>query len=323
MEQIRKLKIDPEFRDKIPPLTDDEFRQLEENILKDGEVYEPIVTWNGTIVDGHNRWKIIQANPTIPYRVKEIDFPDKWAAFDWMYTKQLGRRNLTEPQRTYLIGKMYETRKHMVGNPNERGEDGKFQRRQNDANGEPKRVREQIAEELGIGFRTVERSEKYAHGIDAIKNVNKDAADAILTGKVSAQKKYIADVGKATPEIVERTARAIKENKVLPPIPEEPNPATVQPQQKRTPIPRNKDDRESLADIGTIVATMTDVNREIEHTVDDLLEDIKVNGRTYINMLRRTIEMKKAWIATDSERASVRMAIDNIVNKIKEVRLSI
>ena len=27
------LKIDPEFQSQIPPLTDDEFKQLEENIL--------------------------------------------------------------------------------------------------------------------------------------------------------------------------------------------------------------------------------------------------------------------------------------------------
>ena len=30
------LKIDPEFQSQIPPLTDDEFKQLEENILKEG-----------------------------------------------------------------------------------------------------------------------------------------------------------------------------------------------------------------------------------------------------------------------------------------------
>ena len=53
-----KLTIDPEFRDKIPPLTETEYAQLRENILADGEVYEPIVVWNGTIIDGHNRWKI-------------------------------------------------------------------------------------------------------------------------------------------------------------------------------------------------------------------------------------------------------------------------
>ena len=30
------LKIDPEFQNQIPPLTDDEYKQLEENILKEG-----------------------------------------------------------------------------------------------------------------------------------------------------------------------------------------------------------------------------------------------------------------------------------------------
>ena len=29
------LKIDPEFQNQIPPLTDDEYKQLEENILKE------------------------------------------------------------------------------------------------------------------------------------------------------------------------------------------------------------------------------------------------------------------------------------------------
>ena len=36
-----KFIIDPEFRDKIPPLTEDEFYQLEENILSDGSVFSP------------------------------------------------------------------------------------------------------------------------------------------------------------------------------------------------------------------------------------------------------------------------------------------
>ena len=32
------LKIDPEFQNQIPPLTDDEYKQLEENILKEGKL---------------------------------------------------------------------------------------------------------------------------------------------------------------------------------------------------------------------------------------------------------------------------------------------
>ena len=75
---MTELKIDPEFRDKIPPLTEAEFKQLEENIVADGEVREPIVTWHGTIIDGHNRWAIILKHPEIPYKVKDMGFSDKW-----------------------------------------------------------------------------------------------------------------------------------------------------------------------------------------------------------------------------------------------------
>ena len=49
------LKIDPEFQSQIPPLTDDEFKQLEENILKEGKLISPLIVWNNTLVDGHNR----------------------------------------------------------------------------------------------------------------------------------------------------------------------------------------------------------------------------------------------------------------------------
>ena len=35
------LKIDPEFQNQIPPLTDDEYKQLEENILKEGKLLSP------------------------------------------------------------------------------------------------------------------------------------------------------------------------------------------------------------------------------------------------------------------------------------------
>ena len=36
-----QLKIDREFESKIPPLTAEEFRQLEENIVTDGVVINP------------------------------------------------------------------------------------------------------------------------------------------------------------------------------------------------------------------------------------------------------------------------------------------
>ena len=59
------LKIDPEFQNQIPPLTDDEYKQLEENILKEGKLLSPLIVWNNILVDGHNRYAILQKHPEI------------------------------------------------------------------------------------------------------------------------------------------------------------------------------------------------------------------------------------------------------------------
>lgn len=179
----RQLQVDPEFRDKIPPLTEDEFKQLEQNILADGEIYEPIIVWNGTIVDGHNRYKIAQKHPEIPFKTREMNFPDKWAAFDWMYAKQLGRRNLSDENRTYIIGKMYEARKLTHG-----GDRKSNSQIANLNSKRTPRTDEILAAEIGVNHSTVIRSEKFSKGIDAIREMSPDAADKILRGGTGVKK---------------------------------------------------------------------------------------------------------------------------------------
>ena len=89
------LTIDPEFEAKCPPLTEDELSQLEENILEEGLVLMPLIVWNDTIVDGHNRYRIAQAHPGIGFRTHEKQFSNRYEALSWICKNQLGRRNLT------------------------------------------------------------------------------------------------------------------------------------------------------------------------------------------------------------------------------------
>lgn len=51
------LKINKEFEELIPPLTIEEEENLE-NSLKNEGCRDALVVWNGTIVDGHHRYKI-------------------------------------------------------------------------------------------------------------------------------------------------------------------------------------------------------------------------------------------------------------------------
>lgn len=100
---MRKLLIDKELRDLLPPLTKEEFSQLEENILKDG-CQSPIITWNDYIVDGHNRYNICNKHK-IEFEELKLAYETKDDIIQWMIDTQLGRRNLTPIQRIAIAEK--------------------------------------------------------------------------------------------------------------------------------------------------------------------------------------------------------------------------
>lgn len=105
---MEPLRIDHEFESLIPSLSDDEFKQLEENIVDAGMVYDPIITWDGVIIDGHNRWKIIQKHPEVSYKTYMEIFSDRNEAKLWIINNQLGRRNLSKPDAIILAQKKNE-----------------------------------------------------------------------------------------------------------------------------------------------------------------------------------------------------------------------
>lgn len=106
---MENIQIDPEFKALIPPLAPQERDQLEENLKADG-CRDPIVTWQGWLLDGHNRFEIC-TRLGIEYRVTSLDLADKAAALDWMDANQLGRRNLTPEQMSLLRGRIYNRSK--------------------------------------------------------------------------------------------------------------------------------------------------------------------------------------------------------------------
>ena len=108
------LKIDPEFQSQIPPLTDDEFKQLEENILKEGKLLSPLIVWGNTLVDGHNRYAILQKHPEIYFSTMPLPFESREEVLAWICKNQLGRRNLSPEQKRYLLGKQYEAEKKVA-----------------------------------------------------------------------------------------------------------------------------------------------------------------------------------------------------------------
>ena len=94
------IKIDDEFKKLIPPLSADEFKQLEENILSEG-IRENIIIWNGIIIDGHNRYEIAQKHG-LEFKTSEKEFADRDSVKIWIIKNQFGRRNLSAYDRSRL-----------------------------------------------------------------------------------------------------------------------------------------------------------------------------------------------------------------------------
>ena len=94
------MKIDKQIQTLIPPLSTEEYAQFEQNLQQEG-CRDALVTWRGTLLDGHNRLEICKKHG-IPYETTEIDLPDRATAIVWVILNQLGRRNLTPYARAEL-----------------------------------------------------------------------------------------------------------------------------------------------------------------------------------------------------------------------------
>ena len=195
------LAIDPEFASKIPPLREEELKQLEENILADGVVINPLIIWDGVIVDGHNRYRILQKHPEIQFTTYEKAFSDRYEAIAWICKNQLGRRNLTPQQFKYLIGQQYEAEKCTSNYNGNRFTSGDKSRCvQNEHTYKPERTAERIARENNLSDSYVRRAEHFAKGVDAAEEAVPGIKQEILTGSIKPTEKAVAAIAKAPPE---------------------------------------------------------------------------------------------------------------------------
>jgi hypothetical protein len=93
-----ELKVLPELKNEIPPLTDEEFSLLQKSVEKDG-IRDPLVVWQkdgeNILVDGHNRYEL-SITYGYDFNVVYKDFEDLTGAKIWIRNNQMARRNLTD-----------------------------------------------------------------------------------------------------------------------------------------------------------------------------------------------------------------------------------
>ena len=189
--------VDPEFHRLCPPLSDEELRQLEANLLADG-CRDPLVVWEegGLLLDGHNRYAMCQEH-ALPFPVTRHSLPDRDAAIHWIIANQLGRRNLTPEQKSYLRGKRYQQEKKAISN-----EEGvnQYSVVDTDFRYQPQ-TRERVSKEQGVAPSTIQADDAFVTALDTLEaEVRADIRDIVLKrqerGKQQATKKQVTHVGK-------------------------------------------------------------------------------------------------------------------------------
>jgi hypothetical protein len=197
------ITILPELKSFIPSLQAAEYEQLETNIQKDG-CRESLLIWQTTqgivdgsnndspinvLVDGHNRYAICQKN-TIDYKITLREFSSLEAVRDFMIDNQLGRRNLTPEQTSYLRGLKYRNERQAAGRP---VVDGNSSPQEKDEHSLAQRTQDRLAKEFNVSPRTIHRDREFSEGIDKL---SPDVKQEVLKGKLKVSKELIRTIGK-------------------------------------------------------------------------------------------------------------------------------
>lgn len=173
------LLIDSEFKELIAPLSDSEFKQLSGNCVADG-IRDPIIVWNNTIIDGHNRFRIAQEH-ALSFNVKEMSFQSRDDAKRWIIENQLGRRNISKYERCRLALFLKDS---VAAAANQRMLAGKTTPPQKSAEGTTGETRDTLAKLAGVSHDTLSKVETLEREADD------DVKAKLRSGELSINKAW-------------------------------------------------------------------------------------------------------------------------------------
>lgn len=186
------LKINDEFRSVLPALSADELKTLEENILQDQGILDPIIYWadgkHNWIVDGMHRFTIAIKHG-LSFRTEPMKFRDKKAVVDWIIRHQIGRRNVTEKSLAMYRGTVYKSI----------------------TEGKSTVKPEVFARSVGVGSQTLEQDKKFA---ESMSQLPEDVREKILDEQVEISKRDVVSLVSIDPELAVQTIESADKHNI-------------------------------------------------------------------------------------------------------------
>ena len=279
------MNIDQEFKSLIPQLTDDEYKQLEKNIIKDG-CRDSLVVWEDTLIDGHNRYKICTKN-NIPFKTENKILNNRTEAIEWIIRNQFGRRNLPMYERGRLALRLESVIKEKAkGNlgGDRKGEKFKKSIKHNCAESiNPISTRDELAKVAGVSHATIDR----------IKLIEREA----------------------TPKQKEELAKGTK--KIYTVYKELRPPKTKESKYKEPRATRTIDDEIT----NKVCEELLIDKSEVVMTTDDLIMDLECFSSSFTRNLNRcTNDYKIKATQSDNEKlTNILLETEKIINKFRGV----
>lgn len=243
---MKKPVIDPEFRDLIVPLTANERERLAQSIIADGEVRDALIVWStgNILLDGHNRLEIADQHG-IRYTVHFLDFDTRNQAMAWIINQQLGRRNVTPHQASYLRGKEAS----LIGAAD-------------------------TAQKHKMAERTIFRDARFHEALDQIaEKVSPAARSNILAGEFRISRRQVEELAGFTKheavKVVNRLGRGLPYSQAVTPAPlgghaPPPDPAGTQKDAEGGLVPPHLMDVFAPGPLNHYVATLKEMRLDLE-----------------------------------------------------------
>jgi hypothetical protein len=152
------------------------------------------------LLDGHNRYALCQMHE-LPFPISyQWQLNSREEAINWIIATQLGRRNLTPEQKSYLRGKRFNLEKRQDGgHGDQKSEDKKYPP-----------IRERLAKEYQVSTTTIKNDAQFASAVDTLEaQVRQDIRETVLRRQDREQ-------GKITKQQAMHTGKLVQDAKVLP-----------------------------------------------------------------------------------------------------------
>lgn len=201
----KKLKTSREFQMLSIPMTAEQQTELESSLMQEG-CREPIITWNGFIIDGHKRYCFCM-DEGIEFTCEEKTFSSREEVISWLCRKRLPLYEKRTPAYRYLVGKLYEAQKEIAREIRKKPKE-----QRDESLADCGWVSFRVAEELQLHRATVEQYGKYAECLEQIAEKSKECFDVILRQDIKPARHQIEEYASFSERKLRELCRTIPNN---------------------------------------------------------------------------------------------------------------